>query len=182
MKKRDGIELNDENLTNEAAEEKENEAVSDEKNEFEIKCEALEKEISETKDKYIRLAADFDNYKKRTLKENETRYLDSKADAIKQFLPIVDNFERSFKLDVPEDAKAYADGVKMIYDMLLKILKDNGVEEIEALNQTFDPEKHFAVMHVEDENFGDNTVCEVFEKGYKMGDRILRYSMVKVAN
>lgn len=146
------------------------------------KIEALENQLSEAKDKYIRLAADFDNFKKRAAKESETKYLDSKADALKQFLPIVDNFERAVKLSVPEDAKTYADGINMILGMFLKILKDNNVEEIDALNQTFDPEKHFAVMHVDDENFGPNTVCEVFEKGYKMGDRILRYSMVKVAN
>lgn len=144
--------------------------------------EELKKASDEMKDKYLRLAADFDNFKKRSAKENETKYLDSRADTIKQFIPIIDNFERALKLEIPEEAKAYADGVKMIYDMFVKILTDNGVTEIDALNQPFDPEKHFAVMHVEDENFGENTVCEVFEKGYQMDGRILRYSMVKVAN
>ncbi len=144
--------------------------------------EALKKTVEETSDKYLRLAAEFDNFKKRTQKENDARYLDIKAETLKQILPVVDNFERALKTEAPDDAKAYAEGVKMIYDMLVKILTDNGVEAIDALNQPFDPEKHFAVMHVEDESFGENTVCEVFEKGYRMGDRVLRYSMVKVAN
>lgn len=137
--------------------------------------EALKNENAELKDKYLRLMAEFDNYKKRTAKENETRYLDSRADTIKKFLPVIDSFERAL-------AQEETEGLKLIYEKFLAILADSNVEVIAETGVPFNPNVHNAVMHVDDESFGENTVCEVFEKGYRMGDRILRYAMVKVAN
>ncbi|MBQ7445270.1 MAG: nucleotide exchange factor GrpE [Clostridia bacterium] len=150
--------------------------------ELEQKVEKLTQDISDEKTRYLRLLADFENYKKRTAKETETRYLDSKADTLKKILPVVDAYERALKTEVPEDAKQYTAGFEMIYDILKKILADNGVEEIKALGEEFDPGLHNAVMHVDDDQAGQNVIVEVFEKGYRMGDRILRYSIVKVAN
>ena len=144
--------------------------------------ETLKKSLDENRDKYLRLAADFENYKRRATKENEAKYLDSRADTVKQLLPIIDNFERAMKIEVPEDAKAYTSGYEMIYTLFQELLKNYNVEEIPALGEPFDINLHHAVMHVEDESLGESVVAEVFEKGYKMGDRVLRYSMVKVAN
>ncbi|MBP5312446.1 MAG: nucleotide exchange factor GrpE [Clostridia bacterium] len=150
--------------------------------ELESENEKLKADLNEEKTRYLRLLADFDNFKKRTVRENETRYLDSKADTLKTILPVLDAFERALKTEVPEESKQYTEGYEMIYGILSGILKDQGVEEIKALGEEFDPGLHNAVMHVEDENAGQNTIVEVFEKGYRMGDRILRFSIVKVAN
>ncbi len=150
--------------------------------ELETELENLKSELSDEKSRYFRLLADFDNFKKRTAKDNEKRYLDAKADTLKKILPVIDNFERALKTEVPEEAKQYTAGYEMIYGILMKILEENGVEEIKALGETFDPQLHNAVMHVEDDQLGPNVIAEVFEKGYRMGDRILRYSIVKVAN
>ena len=140
------------------------------------------KTIDELKDRYLRVSADFDNFRKRTAKENETRYLDIKADVLKDFLPVIDNFERARTHGGDEDARKYTEGYELIYTMLMDILNKNGVEEIDALGKQFDPNLHNAVMHVDDETLGEGIVAEVFQKGYRMGDRVLRYSMVKVAN
>ncbi len=150
---------------------------------LEVEIEAAKAREQELRDRYIRLSADFDNFRKRSQKENEAKYLDAKADTLKQFLPVVDSFERAAAAE-PEDgeAKALTEGYRLIYSQLTEILRKNGVEEIKALGEQFNPNLHYAVMHVDDETLGQNTVCEVFEKGYKMGDRILRFSTVKVAN
>lgn len=150
---------------------------------LEAELEASKATEQELRDRYIRLSADFDNFRKRSQKENEAKYLDAKADTLKQFLPVVDSFERAAAAE-PEDgeAKALTEGYRLIYSQLTEILRKNGVEEIKALGEQFNPNLHYAVMHVDDESLGQNTVCEVFEKGYKMGDRILRFSTVKVAN
>ena len=124
----------------------------------------------------------FDNYKKRTAKEMEGRYQDAKSDTVRTFLEIADNFERALKTPFPEECSNYISGIEMIYDLLIKKMNDLGVSEIEALGKTFDPKLHNAVLHVEDETKGENEIVEVFEKGYKLGDKVLRYSTVKVAN
>ena len=135
----------------------------------------------ELRDRYIRLSADFDNFRKRSAKENEAKYLDAKADTLKQLLPVVDSFERAAAHEA-DGGDQSTEGYRLIYSQLKAILEKNGVEEIKALGETFNPNLHYAVMHVEDDAFGPDTVCEVFEKGYRMGDRILRFSTVKVAN
>lgn len=141
-----------------------------------------ETELSEMKDRYARLAAEFDNYKKRTSREMDARYSDAKGDVLKGFLPVLDNFGRAVATEVPKGCEPIQEGVTLIFQQFSDILKGYGVEEIEALGKEFDPNLHNAIMHVEDASLGENQVVEVFEKGYRMGDKVLRYSMVKVAN
>ncbi len=136
----------------------------------------------EMKDRYTRMCAEFENYKRRTGKELDARYADAKGDVWKNILPVVDNFERAIAQETDEAHASYKQGVEMIYRQLMETMKAAGVEEIEAVGIEFNPELHNAVMHVEDESVGANMVVEVFAKGYKMGDKVLRYSMVKVAN
>ena len=144
------------------------------------KMEALAKMVSDGNDKYLRLAAEYDNYRKRTAKEKENLYANAKADTIKPFLDVYDNLERG--VTQFEEGDPHRQGLEMITKQLLDVLGKLGVAEIEALGQPFDPEKHNAVMHVEDESLGENTVAEVFQKGFTMGDKVLRFSVVKVAN
>ena len=149
------------------------------------------KKVIEDKDKelndYIKLLrssrAEFDNYKKRTNKEKETTYDDGFGDAIKKILPIVDNFERAVECGPSDETNdSFYEGIKMVLKQTKDCFSSCGVEEISALNEKFDPNVHNAVMHIEDSNYGENEVIEVLQKGYKYKDRILRYSMVKVAN
>ena len=142
--------------------------------------EEKENQIAELRDKYTRLAAEYDNYKRRTLKELDARYSDAKFDVLKTILPVIDNFERALATFSDDDPQKQ--GVAMIYEQFKSILTANGVYEIEALGVEFDPNVHNAVMHVEDPELGENIIAEVFEKGYKTDDKVLRYSMVKVAN
>ncbi len=139
--------------------------------------------IEELNDKYIRLMAEFDNYRKRTDKEKAAMYEIGAKDVIEKILPVIDNFERAFKtLTEEEKASSLADGMDRVYKQLMKAFDEVGVKEIDALNKEFDPNLHNAVMHVEDENFGENTICEEFQKGYTYRDNVVRHSMVKVAN
>ncbi len=138
--------------------------------------------LEETKDRYTRLCAEFENYKRRTGKELDARYLDAKGDVWKSILPVIDNFERALAQETDESNASYKQGVEMIYRQLTETMKAAGVEEIEAMGVEFNPEFHNAVMHVDDESVGANIIVDVFAKGYKMGDKVLRYSMVKVAN
>lgn len=139
--------------------------------------------IEELTDKYKRTFAEFDNFRKRSEKEKASMYEIGARDVIEKILPVVDNFERGFNA-VSEEEKAtpFADGMDKIYKQLLKTLEDMGVKEIEALGKEFDPNLHNAVMHVEDENLGENEVAEVLQKGYMYRDTVVRHSMVKVAN
>lgn len=139
--------------------------------------------IEELTDKYKRTFAEFDNFRKRSEKEKASMYEVGARDVIEKILPVVDNFERGFKA-VSEDEKAtpFADGMDKIYKQLLKTLEDMGVKEIEALGLEFDPNLHNAVMHIEDEELGENVVAEVLQKGYLYRDTVVRHSMVKVAN
>ncbi len=142
--------------------------------------EQLAKTVSESGDKYLRLAAEYDNYRKRTAKEKESTYDNAKADTIKPFLDVYDNLLRGLEQFDPADP--HRQGMELICKQLVDVLAKLGVEEIPAENQPFDPERHNAVMHVDDENAGENTVVEVFQKGFIMGEKVLRFSMVKVAN
>ena len=137
--------------------------------------------IAEANDKYTRLFAEFDNYRKRTAQEREGIYTEAYADAVCEILPILDNFERALQYK-DADAENMMKGLEMIEKSFAEALSKMGVSEIEALGKPFDPERHNAVMHVEDENFGESEVVEVFMKGYIKGDKVLRHSMVKVAN
>jgi molecular chaperone GrpE len=144
------------------------------------KTEALARMVSDGNDKYLRLAAEYDNYRKRTAKEKENLYATAKADTIRPFLDVYDNLERGLAQFAEDDP--HRQGLEMITKQLLDVLAKLGVTEIEALGVPFDPEKHNAVMHVEDESAGENTVVEVFQKGFALGDKVLRFSVVKVAN
>ena len=144
------------------------------------KMEGLAKLVADVNDKYLRLAAEYDNYRKRTAKEKESIYGDAKADTIKPLLAVYDNLERG--IAQYDEADAHRQGLELILRQFTETLTKLGVTEIEAKGQPFDPEKHNAVMHVEDEEAGENTVVEVFQKGFMLGDKVLRFAMVKVAN
>ena len=136
--------------------------------------------LREQEDKYMRLLAEYDNYRKRSQKEKETAWTTAKADTAKEFLPVYDNLERALKQETADEA--YAKGVQMIMTQFKTTLEKLGIQEIPALGETFDPNLHNAVMHIEDENLGENVVAEVFQTGFQSGDKIIRHAMVKVAN
>ena len=131
-------------------------------------------------DSYLRLAADYDNYRKRTLKEKEASYGNGKADAVAKILPIYDNLERALNQETAD--AAYKKGVELTMNELLKIFGTLGVEVFGNVGDAFDPNLHNAVMHVDDENLGENVIAQVFQKGFKMGDKVVRFAMVQVAN
>ena len=142
--------------------------------------EALKASLAAQEDKYLRLAAEYDNFRKRSQKEKEALWSEAKADTVSAFLPVYDNLERALKQETADEA--YKKGVEMTMNQLTEVLKKLGVEVIEAQGQPFDPAFHNAVMHIEDENFGENTVAEVFQSGFKLGEKVIRFAMVKVAN
>ena len=144
------------------------------------KMEGLAKLVADVNDKYLRLAAEYDNYRKRTAKEKESIYGDAKADTIKPLLAVYDNLERG--IAQYDEADVHRQGLELILRQFSEALTKLGVTEIEAKGQPFDPGLHNAVMHVEDETAGENTVVEVFQKGFMLGDKVLRFAMVKVAN
>ena len=130
-----------------------------------------------------RTAAEFDNFKKRSIKEKEALYIDAVCDVVSAFLPVIDNVERALKaISGDSSAQSLKEGVEMVFRQFGDALKKIGVEEIKALNEPFDPMLHNAVMHVEDESYGHSIVIEEFQKGYIYKDKVIRYSMVKVAN
>ena len=131
-------------------------------------------------DKYLRICAEYDNFRKRSQKEKEALYKDVKADTLKSFLPVYDNLLRA--LAQPTEDAAYAKGVEMIMAQFNTTMEKLGVEKIDSLGQGFDPAFHNAVMHVDDETKGENEIVEVFQEGFKMGDKVIRFAMVKVAN
>lgn len=140
----------------------------------------LETALKAEKDKYLRLAAEFDNYRKRSLKERGSIYEEACADTIKKFLPVYDNLARALAQECKDEA--FYKGVEMTMTQLKDILKKCGVTEIPAVGEPFNPEFHDAIMHVEDPSVGASTVVEEFEKGFMLGDKVIRCSMVKVAN
>ena len=131
-------------------------------------------------DKLLRLMAEFDNYKKRSIREREAIYSDVRVDTVSRFLPVYDNLCRALSAETADEA--YKRGVELIYNQLMSVFKGLGVTAIEAEGQPFDPQLHNAVMHVEDETVGDSTVVQELQKGFRLGDRVIRFSMVKVAN
>ena len=141
---------------------------------------ALRKALADKEDQYLRLAAEYDNFRKRSQKEKEGIYQGAKSDAVAAFLPVYDNLDRALKQETADEA--YKKGVEMTMTGLKDILAKLGVEEIPALGETFDPALHNAVMHVEDESAGENTVVDVFQAGFRLGDKVIRFAMVKVAN
>ena len=131
-------------------------------------------------DSYLRLAADYDNFRKRTLKEKEQSYGNGKADAVEKLLPVYDNLERA--LNQPTEDAAYKKGVEMTFTQLVSIFNSLGVEIFGNVGDEFDPNLHNAIMHTEEEGVEENTITMVFQKGFKLGDKIVRFAMVQVAN
>ena len=142
--------------------------------------ESLKDQVAGQEDKYLRLAAEYDNYRKRTAKEKESLWTDVKADTAGAFLPVYDNLERALKQDTADEA--FKKGVEMTMNQLKEVLTKLGITEIPAQGQPFDPKYHNAVMHVEDESLGQNVVAEVFQTGFQCGEKVIRFAMVKVAN
>lgn len=139
--------------------------------------------IEELTDKNKRQMAEFDNFRKRTEKEKSAMYEIGAKDIIEKMLPIVDNFERGFDaISDEEKSSPFTEGIEKVFKQLTKALEDAGVKQIEALGQEFDPNLHNAVMHIDDEEFGENIVAQEFQKGYTYRDNVVRHSMVKVAN
>lgn len=141
----------------------------------------LMKENSDKEDAYRRMLAEFDNYRKRSIKEKEAMREKGAAEIIEQLLPVLDDFDRAFS-HVPEEKDGVIAGMEMVYKKLLSTLDSIGVKEIEALGQPFDHDFHSAISHEENADFGENTVSEVYQKGYLYKDKVLRYCVVKVAN
>lgn len=147
---------------------------------LEAKVKALEDAAAADKDKYLRLLAEYDNFRKRSVKERLDASADATAKAALEVISVIDNFERAMAAECSDES--YKKGVEMIYGQFTEVIKKLGVEEIEALGKEFDPNLHNAVSQVEDENFGENTVSQVYQKGYRLGDKVIRCAMVVVAN
>jgi molecular chaperone GrpE len=143
------------------------------------KIDEIESALEETKDKYLRLMAEYDNYRKRTAKEKTETYNNAVSDSITEILPVIDTFEMALKTECSDER--FKTGVEKIYNMFRKSLEKLGVTEIEALGKEFDPNLHNAIKQVEETDYAENYVCEVFQKGYRLGKKVIRHSMVAVA-
>ena len=174
------MEENKENLT----EEKETAAPESEEATEEVSpLEEAQRLADEFKDKFLRVSAEYENFRKRTQKEKESLYLDGKAACAQGFLPLADNMDRAMEAARAENPESpIVKGMEMIFRQFEDILKSLSIEAIPAVGEQFNPEVHNAVMHIEDEEAEANIIVEEFQKGYKMGDKVLRHSMVKVAN
>ena len=164
----------------------EEKSASKEKKKFEVELEKAQKEIEKAKseydelnDKYVRMLAEYDNFRRRSAKEREGVYADAYCDVISEILPILDNLERAAAY-AGTDSEKVSKGVEMTLKSMNDILAKLGIEEVPT--ETFDPNYHNAVMHVEDDSLGEGVIVDVLQKGYKKGDKVIRYAMVKVAN
>ena len=140
----------------------------------------LEEQLKAEKDRYLRLAAEYDNFRKRSAKEKESAWTDAKASTAAAFLPVYDNLERA--MNQPTADEAYKKGVEMTMNQLKEVFSKLGITEIPALGETFDPNLHNAVMHIENEELGENVISQVFQAGFRCGEKVIRFSMVQVAN
>ena len=157
-------------------EKKHEDAKQQEASEFEKAQQALAQEH----DSYLRLAAEYDNYRKRSQKEKDNLYTEIRSETMEKFLPVYDNLERALAQET-QDA-AFKKGVEMTMNQLVSVMEKLGVESFGAAGDHFDPQLHNAVMHIEDESLGENVIAEVFQKGFKVGEKVVRFAMVKVAN
>ena len=146
---------------------------------LEAELEEAKKQAEETNEKYMRMLAEYDNFRKRSAKERETIYADAYTDALTSILPVLDNLERA---EGCTDAEGLSKGLELTLKSFRETLDKMGVKEIEAMGKPFDPNIHNAVFHIDDDNYGENEIVEVLMKGYTKGDKVIRYSMVKVAN
>ena len=136
--------------------------------------------LAQEHDSYLRLAAEYDNYRKRSQKEKDNLYTEIRSETVEKFLPVYDNLERALAQET-QDA-AFKKGVEMTMNQLVSVMEKLGVESFGAAGDHFDPQLHTAVMHIEDESLGENVIAEVFQKGFKVGEKVVRFAMVKVAN
>lgn len=136
--------------------------------------------LAQEHDSYLRLAAEYDNYRKRSQKEKDNLYTEIRSETVEKFLPVYDNLERALAQET-QDA-AFKKGVEMTMNQLVSVMEKLGVESFGAAGDHFDPQLHNAVMHIEDESLGENVIAEVFQKGFKVGEKVVRFAMVKVAN
>jgi molecular chaperone GrpE len=169
-------EMTTENLEQEEILEETVEEVVEEQNAADLIAAAL----AAQEDKYLRLAAEYDNYRKRTAKEKEALWTDIKADTAAAFLPVYDNLERA--MNQPTADEAYKKGVEMTMNQLKEVFSKLGITEIPALGEQFDPNLHNAVMHIENEELGENVISQVFQAGFRCGEKVIRFAMVQVAN
>ena len=145
-----------------------------------VEVNPFEEKYNAERDAHLRLAAEYDNFRKRTIKEKEASYGNGKADAVAKMLPVYDNLERA--LNQPTEDTTYKKGVELTMTELVKILNGLGVEIFGERGEAFDPNLHNAVMHIDDETLEENTISQVFQKGFKIGDKVVRFAMVQVAN
>jgi len=174
---------NEQEILNEAENEvkEEVEAAEDAQAEEVSKEAEAEAKMAQMKDQLLRTMAEFDNYRKRTTKEKEQIFNRGMSYVVEAILPVIDNFERALSAAKDRDDN-FVKGVEMTYNQMLSALKNLGVEQMDSLGQTFDPHFHDAMQHVEDEQYGENEIVEVFQKGYMLNDQVIRPSLVKVAN
>ena len=169
--------MNEELVEEPSVEEVTEEAVSEETT---PEANPWEEKYTAEHDAHLRLAAEYDNFRKRTIKEKDAAYGNGKADTLAKLLPIYDNLERA--LNQPTEDAAYKKGVEMTMTELVKIFTGLGVEIFGEVGDAFDPNLHNAVMHLDSEEHGENTIAQVFQKGFKIGDKVVRFAMVQVAN
>ena len=146
----------------------------------ESEAEQLQKKLAAEHDNFLRLAAEYDNFRKRSRKEKEALYLDVKAETVAKFLPVFDDLERALAGETADEA--YKKGVELTMAGLRKVMTGLGVEEFGEVGEAFDPNAHNAVMHIENEDLGENVIAQVFQKGFRIGDKIIRHAVVQVAN
>lgn len=180
-------EVKEETKSAEAPEETKDEAKDKKSKKDEKKAEKKEEkkpsqadELKTANDKYLRLMAEYDNYRKRSQKEKDNLYTEIRSETVEKFLPVYDNLERALAQET-QDA-AFKKGVEMTMNQLVSVMEKLGVESFGAAGDHFDPQLHNAVMHIEDESLGENVIAEVFQKGFKVGEKVVRFAMVKVAN
>lgn len=143
-------------------------------------ADVLKEQLAQLNDKYVRMLAEYDNFRKRSQKEKDAIYPRATADTVEKFLPIIDNFERAMSAACSDET--FKKGVEMIFQSFMNTLSSLNVEMVGQPGETFDPNLHNAVMHIEDEQYGENEIVQVLQKGYRIGDRVVRYAMVQVAN
>ena len=157
------------------------EEIKTETPEQESKEEQLEKALNEKNDQFLRICAEYDNFRRRSQKEKQDIYTSSQADVYKELLPVLDNFDRAAN-NSDASLEDYKKGIELIFNQFKEILTKNGVESFGEIGDAFDPNIHNAVMSVQDDTLGENVIADVFSKGYKLGDRVIREAVVKVAN
>ena len=145
-----------------------------------VEANPWEEKYNAERDAHLRVAAEYDNFRKRTVKEKEASYGNGKADTVAKMLPVYDNLERALNQETSD--AAYKKGVEMTMNELVKIFTSLGVEIFGNVGDAFDPNLHNAVMHIDSEEFGENTIAQVFQKGFKIGEKVVRFAMVQVAN